>query len=109
MEPINIILINPEKREIYATKCEPTLEAYYALIGNGCDMIEGLYTPQLRSAEPPHIGYVDEEGCLKLNHSFHIPPHSIICGTAIILGFNEDGEDIDCTLKIDYIKYLVQW
>lgn len=88
-----------------ANKCykyvliQPNLNEYYKLID--CKLIEGAYPFKSRN----HL-YVDEEGFLKPNPNlvFYKGLGDVLAGNAIVLGSDDEGNDLSTTLTLEHIR-----
>jgi len=108
IKAILIDVVNQEVREVIV-KAEGGhhLNSMYEHLR--CDCITSAYYPFFQSTN--HACFVDDEGLLlqKKLGAFSFYNASPLSGNGLIVGIDEEGESIDCTLNIALIKGIVAW
>ena len=99
------ILINAEKETISVVEHDGDISSLYKLLG--CRTIEAVYPFKYQD-----VIYIDEEGLLKdSNFSFTIGTDDNgfipLFGNGIVVGTDEEGNDIACQSKLEDIKRRV--
>jgi hypothetical protein len=107
---MRVIFIDAEKRtvedrHIDVKTTRECLDAYYALIGNGCDTIEiATYL------EKDDVVFVDEEGLLKQNeHFFDIGAHQPFAGNGVIVGPEVGEFATDVQISVEEVRRRVKF
>ena len=102
---IRVIVIDAGQKKVYEQIIEPKLQSFYDAIG--CQTIEAVYPQGLKK----HLLYVDEEGLYKgYDTGFRIIGYpGVICGSAVFLGTDGQGNDRDCKFDAESIQAAVQF
>jgi len=108
MKKVRAIIINPNDRTITERLIEPSLKEFYTIIG--CETVEANYSGTIL-ANTRHFLYIDEEGSFKKDKKyFHIlGAHSPLTGIAVLLKYNGEGEEIDCTISVETLTPFVKF
>lgn len=78
------------------------LAEMYRLIG--CELVQAV-----KIGNEGDALYVDEEGLLKPQaHLFHLMGHNI-AGNGLIVGTDDEGNDVDARMNLDTIRNAIQW
>ena len=104
------IRFNVEKKEVEQIDLVNTLEGIYDAIGNDCGTFEVASYFKLLGKKIAIL--CDEEGRInnKPNGAIFLTDLStfkqLICGNAILVGCDEDGEFIDCPIDLELAKCM---
>jgi hypothetical protein len=102
---IRAILINTQAQQVTEVKVNPVLAAYYALLG--VELVEAVHP---RGIAAHDVMYVDEEGLLKPNSFFQFRGYpQPLAGNALIVGTDEDGNDIDAATRLLDVQMRVRF
>lgn len=97
------ILIDPETQTITEVEYSGNYKDIYKLTGCDCFTVVGI--------EDGNGIFVDDEGLFNdpryffLYNGYDQP----LAGKGLILGTNEEGDSVDCTLTVDYIREKVKF
>lgn len=109
MKTIKVIKIDVEQKDIYELEIEPTLDAFYSTIGNGCNTIECPVHFRSETSEFDDALYCDENARIMgqdyIKGGFYFPNWMYpIANNAIILGTDEEGEDRSHNQDLESLK-----
>lgn len=104
---IRVLVINPNDRTITEQHIEPTLQAYYKIIG--CELVEVSYSGVI--AQTDHFIFVDEEGTFKKEKNyFHIKDGvNPLTGIGILMKNDGVGNSISCEWTVEQLKPYVKF
>jgi hypothetical protein len=113
---MRVIKIDVEKKEVYETDIENSLDSFYETIGNGCQMIETATVLSLKAkGRYGDVIYVDEEAFMNVGNVkgfFCVNNGGWFANNGIIVGseMSEDGiKSCDCTFDVQTIKDLISF
>lgn len=102
---MRVIKINVDNFQVEHIDIEGGLQSIYDAIGNGCTNIEAPYVLD------NHAFYMDGEILLRpddIKGGFEIDGNRFI-NSAIIVGTDNEGNDIDCTLPLFAVATSVEF
>jgi len=113
---MRVIKIDVERKEIYETDIENSLNSFYETIGNGCELIEtATVLPSRTKGSYGDVIYVDEECFIRVGDIkgfFKINGGGTFANNAIIVGsvMTDDGvNSSDCTWDLITIRDLISF
>jgi hypothetical protein len=113
---MRVIKIDVEKKEVYETDIENSLDSFYETIGNGCQMIEtATVLPSKVKGRYGDVIYVDEEAFMSVGNVkgfFCVNNGGWFANNGIIVGseMTDDGvKSCDCTFDVQTIKDLISF
>jgi len=101
---INVVEKKVQKIDIDEFNLQNSL---YGFIGNGCSYIA---TPV--RYDNGDVMFIDDEGYLHENllGGFYYPDYRTpICGNAVIIGENDEGDSMDCRSTLEEIEQNLKW
>jgi hypothetical protein len=106
------VKIDVEKQDVYEIEFEGGLDAIYKNIGNGCDNFEcPISFPSEKNRD--NGLYCDGEILFRVHDikgGFQLDSwDSPIMNNAIIVGTDEDGDDVDHDINIADLKKQINW
>lgn len=110
---IRIVVINPETKTIEEQFIDSknTLESYYRIIGNGCELV----TSSLSYDSEDGINNAmlcDDEILLRtydIQAGFRVDNRATFINTAIWVGCDENGETCSTDITIEELESLITW
>lgn len=100
---MRMIFVDAKNRQVREIDEKPELKTYYKYIG--CDLVDAVRFPN-RDA-----GYVDDEGLLKnpSDFIFFKGSHAPLAGNMVIVGTDEEGDDVPPKMTIDWVLENVRF
>jgi len=103
------ILINVVEKKVQKIDIDEfnLLNSLCGFIGNGCSCVAAPVR-----YDNNDVMFIDDEGYLHENlvGGFYYPDYRTpICGNAVIIGENDEGESMDCKSTVAEIEYNLNW
>jgi hypothetical protein len=113
---MRVIKIDVERKEIYETDIENSLNSFYQTIGNGCSLIEtATILPSKKKNNYGDVIYVDEECFMRVGDVkgfFSVTNGGTFANNGIIVGsvMTDNGvASSDCTWDLKIIRDLISF
>lgn len=113
---MRVIKIDVERKEIYETDIENSLNSFYETIGNGCTLIEtATILPSKVKGKYGDVIYVDEECFMRVGDVkgfFSVNNNGTFANNGIIVGSSMSDDGIvssDCTWDISTIRDYISF
>jgi hypothetical protein len=108
-----VVVINPETQSVYTAQipAENSLQHWYATIGNGCELVQVVFSIFDLYRRVDNALLMDEEILLRPDHikGGFVFEGRVYYNTAIFSGADKDGETCDTSIDVDMVNKHVQF